>query len=144
MDGKVGRTEPRDNIKSGGKDAPQQKGKEVQDHKEREVDNEGRVWEQLDRDRKGREGTVERGPKPRYSFWPKQDSGQGERTIRLGQAPDTTQDQYNRLREERKEAFKEIREKLEAEKDKEVRGVLKRRKKINDMKKDLNQGSGGE
>ena len=64
--------------------------------------------------------------------------------IRLGQAPDTTQDQYNRRREERKEAFKEIREKLEAEKDKEVRGVLKRRKKINDMKKDLNQGSGGE
>ena len=106
--------------------------------------NEGRVREQSDRDPKGREGTVERGPKPRYSFWPKQGSGQGERMIRLGQAPDTTQDQYNRPREERKEAFKEIREKLEAEKDKEVRGVLKRRKKIHDMKKDLDQGSGGE
>ena len=53
------------------------------------------------------------------------------------------QDQYNRQREERKEAFKEIQEKLEVEKDKEVKGVLKQRKKIQDMKKDLDQGSGG-
>ena len=76
---------------------------------------------------------------PRYYFWPKQDSEQGKQTICLGQAPG----QYSRLGEERKEAFKEIREKLEAEKDKEVRGILKRRKQIQDMKKDLDQGSGG-
>ena len=111
MDGKVGRTDPRDNVKSGEKDAHQQEGKEVQDNREREVDNEKRVREQSNRDQKGREETVERRPKPRYSFWPKQDSGQGECTIRLGQAPDTTQDQYNRLREERKEAFKEEKKK---------------------------------
>ena len=61
----------------------------------------------------------------------------------MGQAPCTTQDQDNRLREERKEALNEIREQLEAEKDKEARGVLKRRKQIHDTKKDLDQGSGG-
>ena len=110
MDGKVGRINPRDNIKNEEKDAPQQEGKEVLDKKEMEVDNKGRVREQWNRGRKGKEGNVDWGPKPRYSFWPKQDSGQGECTIRLGQAPDTTQDQYNRLREKRKEAFKEKKE----------------------------------
>ena len=139
----MGRTDPRANVKSGEKDTPQQEGKEVQDPKEREVNNEGREREQSDRDPKGREGTAERGPRPTYSFWPKQGSGQGERTIHLGQAPDATQDQYNRPREERKEAFKEIREKLEAEKDTEVRGVLKCRKKIHDMKKKSRPGLRG-
>ena len=56
VDGKVGRTDPRDNIKSGEKDGPQQEGKEVQDPKEREVDNEGREREQSDRDLREREG----------------------------------------------------------------------------------------
>ena len=68
----MGRTDPRANVKSGEKDTPQQEGKKVQDQKEREVNNEGREREQSDRDPKGREGTAERGPRPRYSFWPKQ------------------------------------------------------------------------
>ena len=66
----------------------------MQDNKEREVFNEERVREQSNMGRKGKEVNVERGLKTRYSFWPKQDSEQGERTIRLAQVPGTTQDQY--------------------------------------------------
>ena len=71
----------------------------MKDPEERETDSEGREREQSDRDLLGREGTVERGPGPGHSFWPKQGPGQGERTIPLGQAPDTTQDPPNIPRE---------------------------------------------
>ena len=55
-------------TKGGEKNAPRQEGKEVKDPKERELDSEGREREQSDRDPRGREGTVERGPGPSYSF----------------------------------------------------------------------------
>ena len=48
------------------------------------------------------------------------------------------------LEKKERKPSKKKREKLEAEKDKEVRGVLKRRKKNHGLKKDLDQGSGGE
>ena len=66
------------------------KGKEQQGNKGREVDDEESTREQLSRVREGKEENVERVSKPKYSFWPKKDSGQ-----------DTTQDKYNGLREKK-------------------------------------------
>ena len=57
-DGKKGRTDLWENIKSGEKDAYQQEGKEVQDNEEREVDNEERMREQSSRGRKVKEGKI--------------------------------------------------------------------------------------
>ena len=84
-----------------------------------------------------------RGPGTGHSIWTVQGPGRGASTTPQGQIPDPTQGPPNIPREERSEALRGIRGKLENEKDKEVRGVMKQRKKIHDLKKYLDESSGG-
>ena len=67
----------------------------------------------------------------------------GQGAVSPGPAPASRQVPPNNPRQRRREALGGVRRKLEEEKDKEVRGVIKLRKKSQDMERSLGGGAGG-